>query len=37
MEEITTKEKGITQYDCSRGCEVERTPIGELKVRYNMR
>ena len=37
MEEITIKEKGTTQYDCSRGCEVERTPIGELKVRYNMR
>ena len=37
MEEIIQKEKGITQYDCSRGCEVERTPIGELKVRYNMR
>ena len=37
MEEINPKEKGTTQYDCSRGCEVERTPIGELKVRYNMR
>ncbi len=37
MEEITLKEKGTTQYDCSRGCEAERTPIGELKVRYNMR
>ena len=37
MEDITLKEKGTTQYDCSRGCEVERTPIGELKVRYNMR
>ena len=37
MEETTTKEKGTTLYDCSRGCEVERTPIGELKVRYNTR
>ena len=37
MEEIAVKEKGIKQYDCSRGCEVERTPIGELKVRYNPR
>ena len=37
MEEIIPKEKGTTQYDCSRGCEVERTPMGELKVRYNIR
>lgn len=35
MEEIVIKDKGSTQYDCSRGCEVERTPIGELNVRYN--
>ena len=35
--ETVVKEKGIKQYDCSRGCEVERTPIGELKVRYNPR
>ena len=37
VEENISKEKGTTQYDCSRGCEVERTPIGELKVRYNTR
>ena len=37
MENIVVKEKGTKQYDCSRGCEVERTPIGELKVRYNPR
>ena len=37
MEDVIFKEKGTTQYDCSRGCEVERTPIGELKVRYNAR
>ena len=36
MEE-TIKEKGTLIYDCSRGCEVERTPMGELKVRYNTR
>ena len=35
--ETTIKEKGTRQYDCSRGCEVERTPMGELKVRYNPR
>ena len=35
--ETVIKEKGTRQYDCSRGCEVERTPIGELKVRYNPR
>ena len=37
MEDIVIKEKGSKQYDCSRGCDVERTPIGELKVRYNPR
>ncbi len=35
MEDIAVKEKGTTLYDCSRGCEVERTPIGELKIKYN--
>ena len=35
--ETAIKEKGTKQYDCSRGCEVERTPMGELKVRYNPR
>ncbi|MBR0500161.1 MAG: hypothetical protein IJJ72_04115 [Bacteroidales bacterium] len=35
MEKI--KEQGTKIYDCSRGCEVERTPMGELKVRYNPR
>ena len=35
--ETVIKEKGTRQYDCSRGCEVVRTPIGELKVRYNPR
>lgn len=28
-------EKKDIQYDCSRGCEVERTEMGELFVRYN--
>ena len=37
MEDIVIKEKGSKQYDCSRGCDVERTPIGELKVHYNPR
>ena len=37
MEDIVIKEKGTMTYDCSRGCDVERTPIGELKVRYNPR
>ena len=37
MEETVVKEKGTLQYDCSRGCDVERTPMGELKVRYNPR
>ena len=37
MEDIVIKEQGSKQYDCSRGCDVERTPIGELKVRYNPR
>lgn len=30
------KEKGTTTYDCSRGCQVERTPMGELNVEYDM-
>ncbi|MDD2594511.1 MAG: regulatory iron-sulfur-containing complex subunit RicT [Bacteroidales bacterium] len=29
------KDKGITQYDCSRGCDVERTPHGALNIKYN--
>ena len=37
MEELKLKEKGIKSYDCARGCDVERTPIGELKIRYNPR
>ena len=37
MEDIIIKEKGIKTYDCSRGCDVERTPMGELKVQYNPR
>jgi len=37
MEDIILKEKGTRQYDCSRGCDVERSPIGELKVQYNPR
>ena len=37
MEENAVKDKGTLQYDCSRGCDVERTPMGELKVRYNPR
>ena len=37
MEDIVIKEKGIKTYDCSRGCDVERTPMGELKVQYNPR
>ena len=37
MEDIVIKEKGTKTYDCSRGCDVERTPIGELKVHYNPR
>ena len=37
MEDFVLKEKGTTLYDCSRGCDVERTPIGELKVKYNPR
>ncbi len=35
--EATVKETGTLTYDCSRGCEVERTPLGELRVRYNPR
>jgi cell fate regulator YaaT (PSP1 superfamily) len=37
MDNITLKEKGTKRYDCSRGCDVERTPMGELKVTYNPR
>ena len=29
-------EKGTTAYDCSRGCRIERSPIGELNVDYDM-
>ena len=35
--DTVVKEKGTRLYDCSRGCEVERTPIGELKIQYNPR
>ena len=35
--EPTIKEKGTKVYDCSRGCEVERTPHGELNIQYNPR
>ena len=35
--DTAVKEKGTRLYDCSRGCEVERTPIGELKIQYNPR
>ena len=31
------KDKGEKIYDCSRGCDVERTPIGELNINYNRR
>ncbi|MBQ1635106.1 MAG: hypothetical protein II102_00705, partial [Bacteroidales bacterium] len=34
MEE-NINEKGITTYDCSRGCRIERSPIGELNVDYD--
>ena len=37
MEELKLKEKSTKSYDCARGCDVERTPIGELKIRYNPR
>ena len=37
MDDITIKDKGTKIYDCSRGCDVERTPMGELKVSYNPR
>ena len=37
MEEPVIKEKGTKTYDCARGCDVERTPMGELKVHYNPR
>lgn len=29
------KETSTTVYDCSRGCEVERTPQSELYIKYN--
>lgn len=29
------KEKGTKIYDCSRGCDVERTPLGALNINYN--
>ena len=35
--EQSVKEKGTKIYDCSRGCEVERTPNGELHIAYNPR
>ena len=34
MEE-NINEKGTTVYDCSRGCRIERSPIGELNVDYD--
>ena len=34
MEE-NIKEKGTTVYDCSRGCRIERTPMGQLNVDYD--
>ena len=37
MKDIEIKEKGTRTYDCSRGCDVERTPMGELKIQYNPR
>ncbi|MBO4572100.1 MAG: hypothetical protein J5699_09265 [Bacteroidales bacterium] len=33
--EDNINEKGITTYDCSRGCRIERSPIGELNVDYD--
>ena len=35
--EPTIKEKGTKTYDCSRGCDVERRPNGELHIAYNPR
>ena len=35
--EQTDKEKGTRIYDCSRGCDVERTATGELNIQYNPR
>ena len=35
MEDTTIKEKGQIIYDCARGCNVERTPQGELNVEYS--
>jgi Uncharacterized homolog of PSP1 len=35
MENEAIKEKGITIYDCQRGCDVERTPQGALNINYN--
>ncbi|MCK9624878.1 MAG: hypothetical protein M0R23_00210 [Bacteroidales bacterium] len=29
------KDKGIINYDCSRGCDVERTPHGALNINFN--
>jgi len=29
------KDKGIIHYDCSRGCDVERTPHGALNINFN--
>ena len=37
MENIEIKDKGTLTYDCSRGCDIERTPLGELKIKYNPR
>ncbi len=37
MEDIVIKDNGTRTYDCSRGCDVERTPMGELKIHYNPR
>ena len=34
MEE-NINEKGTTVYDCSRGCRIERTPMGQLNVDYD--
>ena len=37
MEDTRLKEHNSKTYDCARGCDVERSAIGELKVRYNPR
>ena len=34
MEDIIN-DKGTTRYDCSRGCRIERSPIGEISVDYD--